>query len=161
MPDYFRKTDRDFAERIFRNAHQQEMSANLGSETRQEFLLTPDGNLVPVKFESAVLQIDEQGLPIVHRKLVNVVAGCGHRLCGAEQANGMCRYNHIICHKCVLYTCSICGEKLCDKDVMLLDDETPYCPEHEEDVRRLKIRATAVMLLRGTVAGLLGHGYDE
>jgi hypothetical protein len=160
----FRKTDREFSEKIFRNAEQQEVNSNepLGNELEGEFLLDNNtGEVIPIKIKYTVLTINEQGMPVVRTNIGNQVLSCGHRACSLEQVLGRCKLGHTVCTRCQLYTCSICGEKLCDKEVLWWDDERPYCPDHEKDIIKTRIQSGALRIIGDTVKYLCGWDGDE
>lgn len=163
----FRRTDRDFAEGLFSNARQQESNGSLGAESLKEFMIDPrSGEVFPIKFENVSLQIDQNGFPVAMRERGDVILDCGHKPCSLSQVQGRCRYGHLICDKCNLYTCAIngCGKKLCDLDVLRLEDGSTICMEHEDD---LKKEQRNTRLLRGFgdtllyLCGWSGAEYDE
>ncbi|MCH7574801.1 MAG: hypothetical protein IIA59_06720 [Candidatus Marinimicrobia bacterium] len=135
----FRRDDRDFSEGLFKNAQRQEANGSLGAESLKEFLIDPrSGEVFPIKFENVSLQIDQNGFPISTRERGIVVLDCGHKPCSLSQVLGRCqqRGRHLICDKCSLYTCALngCGLKICDLDVLRLEDGSTICIEHEDDL---------------------------
>lgn len=133
----FRRTNREFAEGLFRAAHQQEFNGSLGAESLKEFLIDPrSGEVFPIKFENVSLQIDQNGFPVAMRERGDVLLDCGHKPCALSQVLGRCRYGDLICDKCSLYICAIngCGAKICDLDVLRLEDGSTVCVEHEDDL---------------------------
>ena len=161
----FRKTDREFTETLFKNAQQQQSAGSLGSEVLKEFLIDPKtGEMLPVKFENTVLQLDQHGLPVVYKEKVNVLMDCGHRACSLEQVLGKSKYGHTVCTKCQLYTCAICGLKLCDKDVLWLEEggiREALCPEHEKDIMVARVKTGIARLTGNTLKYLCGWSGDE
>ena len=160
----FRKTDRDFAEDLFRNAEQQEANGNgsLGNEVERQFLLdNKTGEIIPIKIKHTALTIDNNGMPVVQVNIGDALLDCGHRPCSLEQVLGRCVHGHTVCDKCQLYTCAICGEKLCDLDVLWYDEETPYCPEHEKDILRARIQGGALRIVGDTMKYLCGWDGEE
>ncbi len=160
----FRRTDRDFSENIFRNAEQQGASGNgsLGNELEREFLLDNNtGEVIPIKIKYTALTIDKRGMPVVQIDIGNALLSCGHRPCSLEQVLGRCSYGHAVCTRCKLYTCVLCGEKLCDKDVLWWDEETPFCPDHENDVIKMRLQSGALRIAGDTMKYLCGWDGDE
>lgn len=165
MPE-FRRTNRDFTEGLFRNARRQESSGSLGAESLREFLIDPrSGEVFPIKFENVSLQIDQNGFPVSVRETGIVVLDCGHKPCGISQTSGICRYGHTVCHdKCTLYTCEICGKKLCDLDVLRLEDESTVCLEHEKEIMNAKMKTGLLTAAGHTLlylCGWSGTEYDD
>lgn len=159
----FRKEDREFAERLFKNA-QRQSAGSLGSEQLKEFLVDPKtGELLPVKFENTSLQIDQQGIPVVSTERINIMGACGHRICSLEQVLGKCKNGHLICTLCKgrFFTCEICGQKLCDLDVILVDDEIPVCPEHDRDIMKANLKAGVLRAAGNTLKYLAGWSGDR
>ena len=161
----FRRTDRDFTEGLFKNAKQQQAAEGLGSEQLKEYLIDPrTGEILPVKFEQASLQIDQHGFPVVVKERADVLMDCGHKPCSLEQVLGRCKYGHTVCDKCALYTCEICGQKLCDQDVLRLEDESPFCPEHDKDLMKARVKIGLLQAAGDTLkylCGWDGEEYDE
>ena len=163
----FRRTDRDFAEGLFRNARQQESNGSLGAESLKEFLIDPrSGEVFPIKFENVSLQIDQNGFPVAMRERGDVVLHCGHKPCSLSQVLGRCRYGHLVCDKCTLYTCAIngCGAKICDLDVLRLEDGSTICMEHEDDLKKEQVKTRLLQGFGDTLLYLCGWSgveYDE
>lgn len=157
----FRKNNREFSEQLFKNAAQQNSTGVIGSELVQEFLIDQTGKIIPVKFEFTGLQIDQNGLPVVQKTRVQLIQSCGHRACSLEQVLGTCSYNHTVCTRCQLYTCTICGDKLCDKDVLWLEDDSAFCPEHEKDILIANVGYGALKIVGNTLKYLCGWDGDE
>jgi|GEM_PF-6553914 len=160
----YRKRDREFSEDIFRNAEQQDVNGNgsLGNEMEREFLLDEStGEIIPIKIKYTALIMDIHGMPLVQTDIGNFLLSCGHRPCSLEQVQGMCVYGHTVCTKCQLYICSICGEKLCDRDVLWLDEETAYCSEHDKDILIARVQNGALKVVGDTMKYLCGWDGDE
>ena len=158
----FRRDNREFSETLFKNAKQQS-SGSLGSELLKEILVDlKTGEMIPVKFESTSLQIDQYGVPTVHKEVANVLMDCGHRACSLEQVQGKCQYGHTICRdKCTLYTCEICGLKLCDLDVLMIDEVVPVCPEHDRDIMIDRVKIGLLRTAGDTVKFLCGWSGEQ
>lgn len=149
----FRRNDREFTERLFRNARQQEATGGLIPESLREYLIDPRSREVfPIQIDNVSVQINEHGFPTSTREKGIVVLDCGHKPCSLSQVQGRCGYGHLICDKCTMYTCEICGQKLCDLDVLKLEDGTTVCIDHEGELRRLERRD---MIVRGVGHTLL------
>ncbi len=160
----FRKEDREFSERLFKNAQQQESAGSLGSEQVKEFLVDRLGELTPIKFEFTGLQIDQKGLPVVHTERVGVLLDCGHKVHSLDEVLGRCRYGHTVCTRCQLYTCAACGEKLCDKDVLWIEEggiREALCLEHERDIMIARVKTGISRLTGNTLKYLCGWSGDE
>lgn len=164
MPE-FRKTNRDFTEGLFRNARRQESSGSLGAESLKEFLIDPkSGEVFPIKYENVSLQIDQHGFPVSVKERGIRILDCSHKPCGLSQVLGRCQFGHVICDKCTLYTCALCGKKLCDLDVLRLEDESTVCPEHEKEIMNAKMKTGLLTAVGHTVlylCGWSGTEYDD
>lgn len=101
---------------------------------------------------------------MVQKEKGNVLMDCGHRACSLEQVLGRCKYGHTVCTRCQLYTCAICGLKLCDKDVLWLEDggiREALCPEHEKDIMIARVKTGIARLTGNTLKYLCGWSGDE
>ncbi len=155
----FRRTDRDFAEGLFRNAERQESQGSLVPESLREFLIDPrTREIMPVQIDNVSIKVDENGFPISTREKGIVVLDCGHKPCSLSQVQGRCRHGHVICDKCELYTCALngCGQKICDLDVLRLEDGSTVCLEHAEDIEKDMKRTRLVQGVTHTLLYLCG-----
>ena len=155
----FRRTDREFAEELFRNARQQESNGSLGAESLKEFLIDPrSGEVFPIQIDNVSVQVDEHGFPSSTREKGIVVLHCGHKPCSLSQVLGRCRYGHLICDKCTLYTCAIngCGAKICDLDNLRLEDGSTVCVEHEDDLIKEQRKTRLLQGIGNTLLYLCG-----
>ena len=94
----FRKTDRNFAEDLFRNAEQQEINGNgsLGNEIERQFLLdNKTGEIIPIKIKHTALTIDNNGMPVVQVNIGDALLDCGHRPCSLEQVLRIINYKSL------------------------------------------------------------------
>ena len=157
MPSRFRKSGREFSEQIIKNAVQQKANGPLGNQLQRDFIVDECGNQQSTKYQFTGLRIGQDGIPLVYTESVGVVLdGCGHRVFGQDEILGRCRYGHVVCTKCQLYTCTMCGEKICPRDMVELEDGSVICHEHQTTVLLQGIRTGFGRMIGDTIRGLFG-----
>ncbi len=156
MPSRFRKNDNDFSQDLFRSAEQQRALGQLGNELRRDVLIDRSGNQLPIKHEFSRLRIDEDGMPMIETGRVGLLLDCGHMVHSLEEVLGSCRYGHTVCAKDQLYTCAVCGEKVCELDVAQLRGGATVCLDHAPNTTVDQGRGGLLGLISDTIRGLLG-----
>ena len=161
MNNHFRKKNRTRSEEMLRRASFQNTLGVTGNELKRNFIMSKDGAKTEISGEIKGIRVNEQGLPQVLTESYGTVLDCGHIAFSQSDVQGTCYMGHIICTKdCYLYSCVLCGAKLCDLEVEW-EGEEPVCPEHEDEIIRMKIKMAAFGLLSNTVKTLFGVVNDE
>ncbi len=162
MNNHFRKKNRTRSEEMLKRVSFQNTLGVTGSELKRTSITTRDGGEKDLFGEMKGIRVNEQGLPQVLTEKYGTVLDCGHTAFSESDVQGACYMGHIICSKeyCYLYTCVLCGTILCDLEVVWEDDE-PVCPEHEDEIIRMKIKMTAFGLVSNTLKTLFGVIDDE
>ena len=160
MNNHFRKKNRTKSEEMLRRASFQNTLGVTGSELKRTLITTRDGGKKDLFGEIKGIRVDENGLPQVLTEKYGTVLDCGHIAFSRSEIQGTCYMGHTVCERDILYRCSLCGAPLCDIEVEWEGDE-PVCPEHEDEIIRMKIKMTAFGLLSNTVKSLFGVVDDE
>ena len=162
MNNHFRKKNRTRSEEMLRRASFQNTLGVTGNELKRNFIMSKDGAKTEISGEIKGIRVNEQGLPQVLTERYGTVLDCGHIAFSGSDVQGTCYMGHIICAKeyCYLYSCVLCGAKLCDLEVEW-EGEEPVCPEHEDEIIRMKIKMAAFGLLSNTVKALFGVEDNE
>lgn len=159
MKNPFRKNNREFSGKIFKQASQQK--ASIGSEHKKEYLTDGNGYNILVRDEFAGLEKDENGLPIIMSEKIGILLDCSHRVYSLDGISGRCKNNCLICLKCNLYTCQECGEKVCDKCLIKVDNDKVICKDHIYSLALKKAGAGLYSTIKGTIQGLFGISVYE
>ena len=161
MNNHFRKKNRTRSEEMLRRASFQNTLGVTGNELKRTLITNGDGVKRDLCGEIKGIRVDENGLPQVLTERYGTVLDCGHIAFSPSDVQGQCYRGHNICTKdCYLYTCALCGVKLCDLEVEW-EGEEPVCPEHEDEIIRMKIKMAAFGLLSNTVKALFGVEDNE
>ena len=161
MNNHFRKKNRTRSEEMLKRVSFQNTLGVTGSELKRTSITTRDGREKDLFGEIKGIRVNEQGLPQVLTESYGTVLDCGHIAFSQSDVQGTCYMGHIICTKdCYLYSCVLCGAKLCDLEVEW-EGEEPVCPEHEDEIVRMKIKMAAFGLLSNTVKALFGVEDNE
>ena len=160
MNNHFRKKNRTRSEEMLRRASFQNTLGVTGNELKRNFIMSKDGAKTEISGEIKGIRVNEQGLPQVLTERYGTVLDCGHIAFSGSDVQGTCYMGHTVCERDILYRCSLCGAPLCDIEVEWEGDE-PVCPEHEDEIIRMKIKMTAFGLLSNTVKSLFGVVDDE
>ena len=156
-----RKESRARSEALRKRAALQDAVGVTGTELKRDFLVGRGGNKREISGQLRGIKVDEHGLPQILTESYGTVLDCGHTAYSPSDVQGQCYRGHTICvNGCFLYGCVICGERLCDREVVWEDDE-PVCPEHSREILKMKVSMTASGLIINTVRTLFGIDSDE
>ena len=155
-----RKSDRTFSEEMLKRAALQSTVGTTGNEIRKDYLLNEYGQRIEIGWQLKGIGIDENGLPQVRTENYGTVLGCGHRAFSLNDVQGSCYRGHTVCVNSPLYTCVICGNALCDKDVVRYAEQ-PICEEHRYEVIGESILMSGQRLMKNVVWAMFGFDGDE
>lgn len=131
MKEAFRKDDREFAEMIFKNAAQQDLGGNIGSEMSRDVIIDQWGIKEEVSYRVSAIRTDENGIPYVYNERGGKVLSCGHVAHSLGEVAGKCLCGSTVCVRCQLYTCEWCGATVCDRCAVKCKNGTILCQRHE------------------------------
>lgn len=162
MNNHFRKKNRTRSEEMLRRASFQNTLGVTGNELKRTLFTNGDGVKRDLCGEIKGIRVDENGLPQILTERYGTVLDCGHIAFSQSDVQGQCYRGHSVCVNENLYTCALsgCGAKLCDHEVVWEEDE-PLCPEHEDEIARMKFKLAAFGLVSNTVKTLFGVVDDE
>lgn len=156
----FRREDRSSSEERMKRFVQQGNFGIVGSEHHFDYVVDHLGEkiLIGGKFKGIV--IDQHQIPKVESGIVSTTLDCSHTVASINDVNGICGYNHTVCKFCELYTCVMCGTKLCDYDVEWFQDN-PVCPCHAKEILKEQISKGILGMLINFLGTLIGYdSYD-